>query len=40
MDELECIAYASSNATEEDLETSVQANLPPAIQSKISDVSY
>ena len=40
MDEQECVAYTSSNSTEKVLETSRQADLPSAIQSKISDVSY
>ena len=40
MDEQECVAYTSSNSTEKVLETSIQADLPPAIQSKISDLLY
>ena len=40
MDEQPCVSYASSNATEKVLETSIQGDVPPAIESKISDVSY
>ena len=40
MDEQECVAYTSSNSTEKVLKTSIQADLPAAIQSKITDVSY
>ena len=40
MDGQECVAYTSSNSTEKALKTSIQTDLPPAIQSKISDVSY
>ena len=40
VDERECVVYVSSNATDKVLETSIQADLPPAIEGKICDVSY
>ena len=35
-----CASYASSNATDTVMETSTPPDLPPAIESKISSVSY
>ena len=40
MDKLACASNASSNATDKDMETSTPPDLPPATESKISDVSY
>ena len=35
-----CVSYASSDATDTVMETSTPQHLPPAIESKISEVSY
>ena len=40
MDQWACVSYASSNATDKVMETSTPPDLPPAIENKISDVSY
>ena len=40
MDQPACISYASSDATDTVMETSTPQDLPPAIESKISSVSY
>ena len=40
MDQQHCVAYASSDATDTCMETSTPQHLSPAIESKISVVSY